>query len=521
MGFSDWRIGARIGAGFALLIATLMLVLGFTLASFGRQNEADARNRESARAQEAAQALLLAVVNMETGLRGFVASGKESFLDAYEEGRTAFAPQLSALDAASAGRPEQQQRVAGMRAARAGFGTVAESLIKKRRDATELMSGTDELVAAFSQGDDKKATDEFRRLVAAYQAAEAAQSAQRSAEAAGLREATRGLLIGGGLAAVVFAAAIGWWLTRSIARPLDAAVQASRRVAQGDLTAALQIDRRDEVGALLASLHGMQASLTAIVGGVRAGAEKVAASSAHIAHGSRGLSERSEQQASALEQAAAAMEQLQGTVSSNADSARQASELAAGASAVAVRGGAAVGRVVETMRGIQQASSRIADIIGTIDGIAFQTNVLALNAAVEAARAGEQGRGFAVVAGEVRSLAQRSSEAAREIKVLIGDSVERVGAGTQHVDEAGATMQEVVAAIGHVSEIVERIATASREQTAGIGEVGSAVTVMEQATQQSAALVGESAAAAEGLSAQARQLVDSVAVFRIAEPARA
>jgi methyl-accepting chemotaxis protein len=167
MRFSDWRIGARIGAGFALLIATLMLVLGFTLASFGRQNEADARNRESARAQEAAQALLLAVVNMETGLRGFVASGKESFLDAYEEGRSAFAPQLSALDAASAGRPEQQQRVAGMRAARAGFGTVAESLIKKRRDATELMSGTDELVAAFSQGDDKKATDEFRRLVAA------------------------------------------------------------------------------------------------------------------------------------------------------------------------------------------------------------------------------------------------------------------------------------------------------------------------------------------------------------------
>jgi methyl-accepting chemotaxis protein len=521
MKISNFRIGTRIGAGFALVIVTMMLVLGVTLISFARLNQADQLNQQALRTQDAGQALLLSMVNMETGLRGFVASGKEPFLESYHQGQKSFDEHYAQAQQASAGRGAQQQRLAGMLASRKTFGSVAESLIKKRRDATELMSGTDELVAAFSQGDDKKATDEFRRLMAEFMSAESALVGQRSAEAGTLRDTTRTVLVGGGLVAVLFSTLIAIWLTRSISTPLNEAVRASRRVARGDLTVGLDVSRRDEVGALLSSLQEMQESLTHIVGGVRQSAEKVAGSSTHIAEGNRGLSSRTEQQVSALQQAAASMGQLQGTVSQNADNALQANQLALNASSVAGKGGEVVSQVVETMRGINTASKKIADIIGVIDGIAFQTNILALNAAVEAARAGEQGRGFAVVAGEVRSLAQRSAEAAKEIKGLIGASVERVDAGTQLVDRAGATMHEVVSSIQRVSEIVARIAAASREQSTGIGEVSTAVTVMDRATQQSAALVGESAAAAESLSVQARQLVDSVAVFRLRTTAQA
>ena len=303
--------------------------------------------------------------------------------------------------------------------------------------------------------------------------------------------------------------------SRTVVNPLDNAVRVSQAVAGGDLTVAQHVQGKDEIAMLLNALHAMQQSLSRVVAGVRHNADSVAMASTEIAQGNNDLSARTEQQASALEETSASMEELSSTVQANADNARQASQLAADASVVAVRGGDVVSEVVSTMRGINDSSKQIADIIGVIDGIAFQTNILALNAAVEAARAGEQGRGFAVVASEVRSLAQRSAQAAKEIKGLIHTSVERVEQGTALVDQAGSTMTDVVAAIQRVTHIVGEISAASAEQSQGVAQVGEAITQMDQVTQQNAALVEESAAAADSLKLQARQLVDAVAFFRV------
>ncbi|RVT49297.1 methyl-accepting chemotaxis protein [Rubrivivax albus] len=323
-----------------------------------------------------------------------------------------------------------------------------------------------------------------------------------------------GLLFGG-----LAAAASLRGLHRRLGADPAALAQAVERVSAGDLGSIAGVRQAPE-GSVLALLGTMQVNLSRLVADVRRGSDSIATASSQIAQGNQDLSGRTEQQASSLQQTAASMEQLGSTVRQNADNARQANQLAQGASAVAVKGGEVVGQVVETIKGIQAGSRRIADIIGTIDGIAFQTNILALNAAVEAARAGEQGRGFAVVAGEVRTLAQRSAQAAREIKSLITDSVERVESGSVLADQAGATMSEVVSAIRRVTDIVGEISSASAEQSQGVSQVGDAVSQMDQATQQNAALVEESAAAAESLRQQAQALVNAVAVFKLAgEPA--
>ncbi|MDT3677618.1 MAG: methyl-accepting chemotaxis protein [Burkholderiaceae bacterium] len=325
----------------------------------------------------------------------------------------------------------------------------------------------------------------------------------------------------GALAAIVgLSFALMVVFVRSLTIPLAEAVSLARSIADGDLNVTLQSRGRNEVGQLVDALVEMRDRLVDVVGDVRRHAEGVAAASAQIAQGNSYLSSRTEQQASALEETAASMEELSATVKQNADNAHQADELARGASEVAVSGGEVVGQVVDTMKEINESSRRIADIINVIDGIAFQTNILALNAAVEAARAGEQGRGFAVVAGEVRSLAQRSAEAAREIKTLIGASVERVERGTKLVDRAGSTMREIVSSIRRVTEIMGEISTASAEQSTGVAQVGSAVGQMDQATQHNAALVEESAAAAASLEGQAQDLLRATAVFRLAGDAR-
>jgi methyl-accepting chemotaxis protein len=318
--------------------------------------------------------------------------------------------------------------------------------------------------------------------------------------------------------AMVVGSLIAFVITRGLIRQLGAeprtVTDLAKNVADGDLSVDI-IVRSGDTKSLMASMKVMRDSLSSVVFNVRQNAESVATASAQIAQGNHDLSQRTEEQASALEETAASMEQLSSTVKQNADNAAQANQLALSASDVASEGGKVVDRVVDTMRGINESSQRIADIISVIDGIAFQTNILALNAAVEAARAGEQGRGFAVVAAEVRNLAQRSAGAAKEIKSLISTSVERVEQGTTLVDQAGTTMTEIVSSIRRVTDIVSEISAASAEQSAGVGQVGEAVTQMDQATQQNAALVEESAAAAESLRQQAQHLVEAVAVFKL------
>jgi methyl-accepting chemotaxis protein-1 (serine sensor receptor) len=311
----------------------------------------------------------------------------------------------------------------------------------------------------------------------------------------------------------------GFVFSRTITRPLGRAVETTRAVAGGDLDCAIDAAGGDEISDLMRSLVHMQQSLSRVVVDVRQNSESVATASAQIASGNLDLSARTEQQASALQETAASMEELGSTVRQTADNAEQASQLAVGASSVAASGGATVDRVIETMKGINESSRKIVEIIGVIDGIAFQTNILALNAAVEAARAGEQGRGFAVVAAEVRSLAQRSAQAAKEIKTLISTSVERVEQGTALVDQAGVTMTEIVASIRRVTDIMGEISSATAEQSTGVAQVGEAVMQMDQATQQNSALVEESAAAAESLKHQAQRLVQAVAVFKVSRVA--
>ena len=359
---------------------------------------------------------------------------------------------------------------------------------------------------------------EMKKYVSSVQAVVMYQEqlfASTSSEIDVLNKNAQRLLVALGIGAIVCGAAFGVFLTRSITRPLSSAVALAQQVASGDLTAEINVTSRDEVGDLLSALKVMNQSLLKTVTEVRSGTEAISTASREIAAGNLDLSSRTEEQASSLEETASSMEELTGTVKQNADNARQANVLALSASEVAVRGGTVVSEVVDTMASINASSRKIVDIIGVIDGIAFQTNILALNAAVEAARAGEQGRGFAVVASEVRNLAQRSAAAAKEIKQLINDSVSKVDAGGKLVDQAGATMAEIVHSITRVTDIMSEIASASREQTVGIEQINSAISQMDEVTQQNAALVEQAAAAAASLEEQAASLANVVSTFNV------
>ena len=383
----------------------------------------------------------------------------------------------------------------------------AVTALKKAGDAEGARKMLDEQYTPASQ----KFQDALQRLAMLEReqidgAGRAVQAANRNARIALLVFGVGSLLTGGLLSI---------WLVRSITRPIQRAVDVANRIADLDLTDRIESHDRDETGRLLSALASMQRSLRTLVSHVRASTGNITTASVEIADGNMDLSSRTEEAASSLQQTAASIEQMNGTVQQSAQSARTASDLATVAADVAMRGGDVVARVVTTMQEINGSSRKIADIIGVIDGIAFQTNILALNAAVEAARAGEQGRGFAVVASEVRSLAQRSAAAAKEIKGLIGASVDKVELGTQLVADAGDTMNEVVTSAKRVSAIIAEITNAANEQSQGIGQVNTAVAQLDQVTQQNAALVEESAAAAESLKLQAQQLSETVQRFRM------
>jgi len=510
---SNLRIGVRLGLAFAAVIAlaAVVVVIGITRLSHITDNISLIGADRVPKVQKLADItddVNIIARELRDALIFDDAAKVAAALDTAVKAREQIGKLLAEL-APTITSAEGKKRLAALAEARAAYVPVQVAFIElvragKKAEATAVLS--DKLrpvqVAYMKTVDDLK--DVQIELI--KHAAEEGQAEYAQAK----------LLMFGLLAGMALAGALlGAWITRSITRPVDEAVAVAERVAAGDLGSTIQVRSRDETGRLLGALKAMNESLVHIVGTVRNSSDSIATGSAQIASGNADLSQRTEEQASALEQTAASMEQLGSTVKQNADNARQANQLALGASTVAIRGGEVVGQVVQTMKGINESSKKIADIISVIDGIAFQTNILALNAAVEAARAGEQGRGFAVVASEVRSLAQRSAEAAKEIKSLITASVERVEQGTLLVDQAGVTMDEVVTSIKRVTDIMGEISSASTEQSTGVSQVGEAVSQMDQVTQQNAALVEESAAAAESLKLQAKALVSAVAVFKL------
>lgn len=515
MKLSNFKLGMKLGVSFFAIVLMTALLGGFSLLQIGRINASTVDIATNWMPSVRTLGELQAQVNLfRRNEANHLLSRSAADTQAVEARLQVIRAKLSDKELAyekMVASPEESKLFAEYKQRRATLYEMHEKLLVVSR-AGEASAAE---AKALYNGDSSKATTAVTEAVEALielngKGADAAYGNTQEAYSH-----ARGLVVGFVAVAVVIAALLATFVTRLITRPIALAVNAAERIAGGDLTVTLHVEGKDESAQLLNALTRMKDNLSTIVSGVRQNAEGVATASAQIAQGNQDLSQRTEEQASALEETAASMEQLSSTVKQNADNAVQANELAMNASTVAEQGGAVVSQVVGTMKGINDSSKKIADIISVIDGIAFQTNILALNAAVEAARAGEQGRGFAVVASEVRSLAGRSADAAKEIKALITASVERVEQGTTLVDQAGVTMNEVVTSIKRVTAIMGEISGASREQSAGVAQVGEAVGQMDQATQQNAALVEESAAAAESLKQQARTLVDAVAVFKL------
>ncbi|MCZ2405574.1 MAG: methyl-accepting chemotaxis protein [Burkholderiales bacterium] len=510
MNINKLRVGLRLGLGFGVI---LLITAVLALSGIWRIGALkDAGERVATREIEKRSL----VEDWAADVRlNWVRT--EAFLKAID---TAYMEKLTADSQATAAASEGKvQRIETLvqdsqgKALLAAITATRDAYQTKLAEIRELHRNGEPAVPTLVDEQLRPLADKYLQALDALRTYMATQLTAGQQDSVAMAEASQVLLGVGACVALALGALMAWMVTRSIVAPLRQGIQAAEKIAGGDLTQPLETTARDETGQLLQALADMQSRLAAIVSEVRHSAEGVATASAEIAQGNHDLSARTEQQASALQQTSASMEQLGSTVRQNADNARQANQLAVNASSVAQQGGEVVGQVVETMKGISNASSKIADIIGVIDGIAFQTNILALNAAVEAARAGEQGRGFAVVASEVRSLAGRSADAAKEIKQLIGASAERVEAGSALVDRAGSTMQEVVQAIRRVADIVGEISAASSEQSTGVAQVGEAITQMDQTTQQNAALVEQSAAAAGSLRNQAAQLVQTMSIF--------
>ncbi|MFZ4873998.1 methyl-accepting chemotaxis protein [Janthinobacterium sp. Mn2066] len=510
---SHLRIGSRLAAGFALVLLLSVISTAYALFSAHANAEATRQMMQKPLAKERLVSDWYVLIYSAIARTSMITRSTDETL------ATVFAEPIAESTRQGGELLKKIEELLDSDEEKAIFkASIAERV--KYQDAKTLVMN------ARKAGDPAKAEaiyrDSFAPAATSYQANVKALLAQqrkaidataKSIEAANGRSFTLLLLLCA--LAVALGSLCAWLITHSITKPLKTAVKVAETVAQGDLRTNFEPPARDEIGDLMRALHGMNEALRKVVSEVQAGTGAIATASGQIAAGNTDLSARTEQQASSLEETASSMEELTSTVKQNADNARQANQMAVTASGVAERGGSIVSQVVDTMGAIDAASTKIVDIIGVIDGIAFQTNILALNAAVEAARAGEQGRGFAVVATEVRNLAQRSAAAAREIKALIGDSVEQVNNGTRLVQQAGTTMGDVVDSVRRVTDIMAEITAASAEQSAGIDQVNQAIAQMDQVTQQNAALVEEAAAAAESLQDQATRLAQVAAGFQL------
>jgi methyl-accepting chemotaxis protein len=506
-------IGLRLGGGFAILLLVMLLISLTSIVSMGRMAQSTTEITEQALVKE--RMISDWSRNIHSGSRRTTAIAKSSdpslatffAQDAAESSRQSGALQDRIEPLLTS--DEEKQIWVEIKKARAGYLAGRDVVTKAKAEGR-----ADDAERLFTQ-EYQPATQHYIEVVQRLLDMQRAAIDASSQQVLSSFSASRTMIVGVVAVAFVLGALAAWWLTRGITRPLHQAVEVARTVANNDLTSRIQVDARDETGQLLLALRQMNDNLAEVVGRVRSGADSISTASSQIDAGNQDLSARTEQQASSLEETAAAMEQLTSTVKQNAENARQANQLAVSASETAAQGGLVVAGVVDTMGAISESSRKIADIIGVIDSIAFQTNILALNAAVEAARAGEQGRGFAVVAGEVRTLAQRSATAAKDIKDLISDSVSKVEVGTRQVAEAGKTMDGIVQGVRRVSDLVAEITAASQEQSTGIEQVHQAISQMDSVTQQNAALVEEATAATGSLKTQVGQLAAAVSVFRI------
>ena len=517
--FSNLNIGKRLAVGFSLTLAMAIMIAGVALARLDHAADETAAVMAEPLAKERMIGEWSALVFSAVRRTAAIVKSSDPSLGAYFKDDAAETGKRSAdlvkqIEPLIEAGPEKAlwDRIGQLRKA---YSTARDSATKAKADGD--MDGANKLLDGQFTPTAKAYQSAIRELVDMQHTEISATTGGIIADAA----ASKRLIVILTTVAVALGALSSILLTRGIVGPIRLAVGVAERVAAGDLTQHIAADGKDETGALLRALRHMNDSLVSIVAQVRSGTETIATASGEISAGNLDLSSRTEEQAGSLGTTASTVEQLTGTVRQNADNARQANQLSIAASGVASQGGAVVGQVVETMGAINTASKKIVDIIGVIDGIAFQTNILALNAAVEAARAGEQGRGFAVVAGEVRTLAQRSAAAAKEIKALIVDSVDKVDSGTRLVDQAGTTMAQVVDSIRRVTDIMGEITSASAEQSTGIEQVNEAIAAMDASTQHNAALVEESAAAAGALQEQAAKLAELVSVFSIAAQAPA
>jgi len=516
----NWKIGFRLGLGFAALL--ILLVAG---TAFGLRQVAKLHERvEFITSVDEVKVLALGKLQFAIGLRAIAARNLVLVADP--------AKQKGDIELVSSAQKDIDAALAELNALMKGVrhASAEELLILEKLNSLEaLYLPIATRIATFAttqQSDAAKQSlindcmpllKQVIATIADFNTLMRNNTKANVLEAEAVYQASKVTMLSISVFSLVLGCLIAWALTRSISRPLQEAVEIARHVSGGDLTSNIVVKSRDELGQLMQSLKTMNDNLARIVGDVRQGTDTIAAASTEIASGNLDLSNRTEQQAGSLEETASAMEELTATVKQNADNAIQANQLAETASAIAVKGSTVVSRVVETMASINESSKKVVDIIAVIDGIAFQTNILALNAAVEAARAGEQGRGFAVVASEVRNLAQRSATAAKEIKELIGNSVSKVDAGAALVDEAGATMGEILDSIKRVTGIMGDISSANREQTMGIEQINNAITQMDEVTQKNAALVEEAAAAAASMQSQSSSLASLVAVFKLNE----